>query len=132
MSVSSFKQFMERDQSITDFTHHGNCSECGNCCTNMLPLKSSEIQRIRAYIKKHHIRPHVVRLPLAAPVFDATCPFLKTDTDKKRCMIYDVRPFICRHFICSRSEEQLAKDLASGKTAREPMPVHNVRQLFFS
>lgn len=131
MPVSSFEQFMENDKTITDFTHNGNCSECGNCCTNMLPIGASEIPRIRAYIKKNHIRPHVLCLPLASPVLDITCPFLKTDTKEKRCMIYDVRPFICRHFICSRSKEQMVKDIASDKHVLEDRQVRDVRKLFF-
>lgn len=41
---------------ITDFTFNGKCSNCGQCCSNLLPLSDSEVKRIKQYIKKHNIK----------------------------------------------------------------------------
>lgn len=86
---------------ITDFTCNGTCSQCGNCCPNILPVTEKEIKRIHAYIKQHNIKPHVIGIPLANTTVDVTCPFLRMDRKTERCSIYPVRPSICRCFICS-------------------------------
>lgn len=130
MAIGSLQEMMQSNQTIINFTNHGNCSECGNCCTNMLPISDTEVLKIKTYIKKNHIKPHVMNLPLATPTIDMTCPFLKTEENTHRCMIYPVRPFICKHFICSKSEQQLIQDL-DNKEIYEIRPVRNVRQLFF-
>ena len=131
MAIGSLQEMMQSNQTIIDFTNHGICSECGNCCTNMLPISNSEVSKIKTYVTKNHIKPHVINLPLATPLLDATCPFLKTWENTHRCMIYPVRPFVCRHFICNKSEDQLVQDL-DDKTIYEPRPVRNVKQLFFA
>lgn len=130
MAIGTLEEKLKSEQTITDFTKDNQCSECGNCCTNMLPVSDSEVNKIKKYVKKHHIKPHVLNLPLATPVFDTTCPFLKTNETKHRCMIYPVRPFICRHFICNQSEKQLVNNL-SDKAAFELRPIRNIKSLIF-
>lgn len=61
-----------------DMTDNGVCTQCGACCSNLLPLTDKEIKRIRGYIKKHQIEEYKYMIP-----------------------IYPVRPEICRQFICS-------------------------------
>ena len=86
----------------------GKCSGCGECCTDMLPLTSRELQRIRMYAKAHNLQEH-----RQAPFFDPgavdfTCPF--RDQEKRRCDIYPVRPEICRSFICTKALEVARAD----------------------
>lgn len=38
---------------------------------------------------------------------DMTCPFLNIDGDEKKCVIYPVRPQICKKFICSMSHDKI-------------------------
>ena len=104
----------DREHGPYDFTRNGKCSGCGGCCTNMLPLTESEIRTIKRYIKKHNIRPHnYVMAPLATKTLDLTCPFLDNAKQTEKCNIYEVRPAVCRYFICSdpyailRQEEML-------------------------
>lgn len=103
-----------------NFTINGECSKCGSCCSALLPLKKSEIDRLRRLIKKRHIKPHTQ--PLVVNVVDLTCPFL---SDDNKCRIYDERPFICRIFQCDKvcTEDDVAA------LDEELIPV-NVRTLF--
>ena len=82
---------------IHDFTNKGKCSQCGECCSNFLPLSASEISRISLYLSEHHILP----MPIVRGkyVHAETCPFLDAH---KRCLIYEARPLICRAFKCNR------------------------------
>ena len=89
---------------VTDFTVDGKCSNCGNCCSNCLPLSNAEITRIRAYIKKHNIKEQ--RHNVATGV-DMTCPF--RDEGNKKCLIYEIRPAICRKFKCDYTKQDLLK-----------------------
>lgn len=41
---------------VYDFTKDGKCIECGNCCSRYLALSQKEINTIRRYIEKHHIK----------------------------------------------------------------------------
>lgn len=82
---------------VQNFTHKGHCSKCGECCSNLLPLSHKEIMSIRSYISEHDIKP----MPLIRGkyIFAGICPFLNIH---RKCMIYDVRPLICKVFKCNR------------------------------
>lgn len=84
---------------VYDFTKEGECSQCGQCCTNFLPMSEKELKTIKRYVKKHHIKPQKHLMPTVEPTIDMTCP-LRNDTERK-CMCYEVRPQICRSFLCS-------------------------------
>lgn len=89
---------------IHDFTDGGKCSNCGQCCSNLLPMSMGEVERIRKYIKKHGIKEQ--RKNFAQGV-DMTCPF--RDEANKKCRVYKVRPAICRQFMCNHTEEDIMK-----------------------
>lgn len=95
-ALESVQRGME--DNIYNFTKNGKCSSCGNCCSNLLPMSQKEVDAIHRYIKKHCIKECKHLLPLATPALDMTCPF--RDNDNKICTIYEVRPEICKQFIC--------------------------------
>lgn len=85
-----------------DFTKNGECSNCGQCCSNFLPMPSSEVKRIKRYIEKNRIVEQKTLFPTSDITIDMTCPFR---SEKSRsCLIYDVRPTICRMFQCNQSK----------------------------
>lgn len=87
---------------IIDFTNNGKCRDCGNCCGNFLPLTDVERVTIKRYIKKHNLhpaKPYFVEGPWAKPTVHNECPFL-LNTDSHRCMIYSIRPGICKAYTC--------------------------------
>lgn len=93
---------------VVDFTVDGKCSNCGNCCIGILPISSSEIAVIKAYIEKHNIKEQTVCYPVSGPTIDATCPF--RSMSEKKCLIYPVRPWICRNFLCNQSPQEIGKN----------------------
>ena len=99
---------------VFDFTDNGNCTGCGQCCANILPISAEEIKRIRRYIKKHGIKEHKHNYPTAVPAYDFTCPF-RNDAEKK-CDIYEIRPEICRDFKCDKPSkgEPISRELKTG------------------
>lgn len=84
---------------VYDFTEDGKCSQCGSCCGRYLPISEKELKEIKRYVKKHHIKPQKHIPPTSEPTVDFTCP-LRSDSEKK-CLCYEVRPQICRSFLCS-------------------------------
>lgn len=86
---------------VSNFTKNGQCSQCGMCCSNLLPLTDKEIETIQKYIKHHGIRQQKHFLPLAGPGVDLSCPFLDSGKRTEKCLIYEVRPLICSAFLCS-------------------------------
>lgn len=87
---------------VVDFTDNGKCQDCGNCCGNFLPITNAEKATIRRYVKKHNLhpaKPYFVEGPWAKPTVHTECPFL-LNTDGHRCMIYSIRPGICRAYTC--------------------------------
>ena len=44
-------------EQLTDYTINGECSGCGKCCTNILPLSQKEIQKIKSYIGQYKVTP---------------------------------------------------------------------------
>lgn len=82
---------------VVNHTINGKCSQCGQCCTNVLMLSNKEIKRIKKYIEKNNIKP-INRNNVLTTIYNNTCPFL---SENNRCNIYEVRPEQCKHFICS-------------------------------
>ena len=115
---------------ITDFTNNGECSQCGNCCGNLLTLTQDEIDKIHKYVKKHRIKQHVINAPLQNPTMDLTCPFLNMDKKVERCNIYPVRPYICKRFNCHETNgiSYTDEDIKFAKTERFNI---DMRRTFF-
>ena len=67
---------------------HTNCRNCGSCC-GVIPADEGEIKAIRTWLAKN---PDVY--PLIRLASGITCPF--RDDKQARCLIYPVRPLICR------------------------------------
>lgn len=103
----------------------GKCSKCGNCCSDILPLSDDEIRRIHKYVRQKGIKESKHLIPVAKPVLDITCPF--RDNGKKICTIYEVRPEICRQFICD--SEQRAKE--NRERLKKGRRVFSMREVFF-
>lgn len=107
--IGSLKDVLDAEKrGVTDFTVDGRCSGCGQCCTDLLPLSREEISRIHRYIKSHNIRER--HNNVLAEGFDLTCPF--RDNVKRVCVIYSVRPEICRAFRCDYDPAKIETDKA--------------------
>ena len=93
--------------------------------SDILPLSDDEIRKIHKYIRQNGIRESKHLIPVAKPVLDMTCPF--RDNGKKICKIYEVRPEICRQFICDN--EQQSK--MNRERLRVGRCVFSMREVFF-
>lgn len=133
MKTGNIEQMLKEFSDGTyDFTDNGKCIQCGSCCSNILVMTNKEIETIRRYIKKHHIKEHHIKehkhiLSLAEPTIDMTCPFLDDSKSCEKCTIYEVRPRICRDFICCPSKRPPMNDLEYKLKCR----VVDVRSEFF-
>jgi len=95
---------------VNDNTIKGKCSNCGECCTEFIPLTKTECKLIKQHLKQHpeiKNQQHIVDNNI-----HMLCPF--RDREKQRCTIYSVRPFVCRRFICSTPHEELVMNKAFG------------------
>lgn len=124
-TLAELKRDME--SGIYDFTKDGECSSCGKCCSNILPMSSKEIKEIHRYMRKHKITEQRVIFPLKVPAaFDLTCPF-RSEKERK-CLIYECRPNICRDFRCDKPRKQIQanKEMYHGR-----YEVVDMREEFF-
>ena len=121
-SVISFLEMVKRDMedNIYNFTKDGKCSSCGGCCSNLLPMSDKEISIIKKYIEKHHIKECKHIIPTKELTFDMTCPF--RDNDNKICTVYEVRPQICKSFLCDSEKRAKQNRKLIGQT-RTPIDV---------
>lgn len=128
LKISNFEE-MQRDfaNGTFDLTENGKCTGCGGCCSNLLPMTDEEIRIISKYIKSHGIKEQKRLLPTVNPNIDMTCPFLDNSKKCDKCTIYEVRPRICREFICDPKKR---KPLDLEFIKRNPV-IRNVRQVFF-
>lgn len=109
---------------IVNKTCNGNCSNCGECCSDLLPLDETEIYKIRQYIKKYNIKEQN-HLPFGlSDTLDLTCPF--RDNVNKKCTIYKVRPDICKCFICSKPKPDIEKDKALFYRTKRAVSMRNI------
>lgn len=92
------------EERIIDFTENGKCANCGSCCSTMLPLSNKEVKRIKSFIKQHKVKEQRHNVMVGV---DMTCPF--RDERNRKCLIYPVRPAICRSFMCNHTKEDIMK-----------------------
>ena len=97
MQTQTIKQVIDSlvsaETKIKDCSTNGKCSKCGECCSNFLPVSQKEINTIQKYVVEHNIRPQKHMLVMQNTL---TCPY----HNGKKCLIYDVRPLICKEFYC--------------------------------
>ena len=115
------------DDNIYNFTVNGKCIQCGECCSDLLPMSEKEIREIHRFIEKNGITECKHLLPTANPCMDMKCPFLDTDKKSEKCRIYPVRPAICRQFICD--SEKRAKH--NRELLKQTRRIVDVRREFF-
>lgn len=126
-SIGTIEQMLSDMKSgVYDFTKNGECSNCGACCSDWLPVSESEVNAIRKYVTKHGIKERRHTPPTVQPVMDLTCPF--RNELKRKCDIYPVRPAICRDFRCDKPKKEIwaNKRMYHGKYS-----VVNMRETFF-
>lgn len=127
MNIRTLEQVSKDMENGTyNMTDNGKCTQCGNCCSNILPMTNKEIDAICKYIKRYHIKEFKHRIPFANPIADMSCPFLNTDKNTKRCMIYEVRPNICRQFSCDPQQRPILD-----VEYRNKANIVNVREKFY-
>lgn len=95
-----------------DNTINGACSNCGSCCGDLLPLSTQEIQKIKSFVNVTGIKD--------TKISSHTCPFRSNESMK--CNIYQIRPWICRVFICN------TKDF---EKSDEPRKVFSMRSMIY-
>ena len=88
---------MKTEVSVTDFTKNGECSGCGSCCSNYIPMTKKEFKVLKRWVKRNHFKPR-----RSIDLLDLTCPFL--DVDNHKCSCYTVRPEACRSFLCCNAK----------------------------
>ena len=98
----------EMEDGVYDFTQNGQCSNCGSCCSRFLPVSGKEVKAIRRYVQKKKIRGQKHLYPVASVQDDWTCPF-RSESERK-CLIYEVRPAICRDFQCDKPKKKIEAD----------------------
>lgn len=92
------KEIITGNVKITDNSVCGKCSKCGECCTNFLPISQKELNKIVEYVIDNKIKPQTQMLVMQNRL---TCPYY----DGKKCLIYEVRPLICREFYCYKKPD---------------------------
>lgn len=85
------------EKQIKDNTINKKCSRCGECCGIFIPITDEEIKIIKNYVKQKNIVPED---RVNDNNVELRCPFF--NVKEYKCNIYEVRPFVCRDFICSR------------------------------
>lgn len=113
---------------------NNNCSKCGSCCTPFLPMSKSEVNKIFQWLKKH---PDIIKeaynnSPIKDNIINIKCCFYKDN----KCLIYEVRPWICRAYKCNQNDLEVSsnKNIASNKAfynTTDIKTINDFRNLFF-
>lgn len=127
--IAQAKSFLEAlkdmNSGVFDKTNNGECTQCGACCSNFLPMSKKEIVEIKKYVKKKNIKAYKHLIPVSDHVIDMTCPFMDDSKSKEKCRIYSVRPEICKQFTCCPNKRKPFNAKFKG------YQIVNVRQVFF-
>lgn len=118
-----------------NFCKNNECSRCGACCTPFLPMTKSEVKTVKEYLKKN---PQIRERALNQPFFKGNNVYVRCcfyDDDKKECMIYPVRPFICRAYKCDQDDLKIENNknfiYAKAHYNTDAKTIHDFRSLLF-
>lgn len=89
-----YKELATCTNKIIDKTINGKCSKCGECCSNFLPISQEELNIIQKYVIENNIKPQTEILVMENRL---ACPYWN-----HKCLIYEVRPLICKEFYCNK------------------------------
>lgn len=95
------KVYEDMKHGVYNFTQKGKCISCGNCCTALLPMTKEELKTIQRFVKRKHLQ---IEKHTGADL-DLTCPF--RNEEKRICMVYNIRPQICRDFKCDKPQKKI-------------------------
>lgn len=126
-SVADGLKAIRENAQYVDNTASGKCSNCGECCANLLPMTPREVAEIKRYIRRHGIKPQKHFVPTARPMYDMVRPF--RDNANRRCTIYEIRPHICRVWNCGATARGERFDMSP--YLREGAEMILVRETFF-
>lgn len=107
------KELAEGNVEIVNNTICGKCSKCGECCSPFLPICQDELNIIQKYIIDNNIKPQTQLLVMQNRL---ACPYY----DGKKCLIYEVRPLICKEFYCNKKMDM---EMASKFQGKKYIPV---------
>ena len=85
---------------LSELNYPLECTRCGRCCTTSgyITMTEQEYAYIRQYLKEHGIRkrPRITRSQNILSFNGTPCPLY--DKLTKSCLVYPVRPKVCRDF----------------------------------
>jgi Fe-S-cluster containining protein len=84
------------------------CYHCGWCCGSNIDKYSSREEFDLAFeaLKKLGIKLTGSQLENGMVLWPKPCPALKMTKKGSTCLIYDVRPYPCRQFLCGRKYKE--------------------------
>lgn len=106
---------------IFNIPNHKNCTNCGKCC-GFVPASVSEVNAIRDYIAVNGIEP-------IARADKSICPF--RDEENKKCLIYPVRPIVCRLFGVAKGVMQCTNGNSAEIDGMKFLPKEDIKILNF-
>lgn len=112
---------------LTNNMKCGKCSNCGECCSDILHLDKEEIALIDEYIKNHELKERKTVIDNGNPTIDLTCPFRNNVIGM--CNIYEARPYICRLFRCDTPVEKAIMNRDELNKDKKP---RSLRAVFFN
>ena len=110
---------------VYNFCVNGECIGCGECCSNLLPMTDREVKKIRKVVRKNQLKPiNHVPVPMVN-AYDNLCPFRDDSRGDKKCVIYNIRPWVCRSFKCDqyganfKYDDNLPEEECTARLVRE-------------
>lgn len=102
---ASFEEYSRNFGNVTDYKNP-TCIDCNSCCGALTPISKKELFTIKQEVTKnkklqkiYKARIKEMNEHLKAGDLDMTCLF--SDHKTKKCLIYNIRPLVCRSFHCS-------------------------------
>lgn len=87
-----------------------NCKNCNECCTITASVSKTELKAMKRYITRHKDIKKLINKNIEGMVglgASMYCPF--SDRETKKCLVYKVRPEVCKEFHCSKEKTEKFK-----------------------
>jgi len=96
------------------------CYHCGWCCRIEKYSSQEEFDLASKALNKLGIKLHGIKMPTGMILWDKPCPALKMTKSGAKCLIYNVRPYPCRQFLCGKQSKDDTRPFLSDSQYNMP------------
>lgn len=105
MAIKNFEGYLDSFKGEVVDMKNPDCKNCNECCTITASVSKAELKAMKRYVSRHKDVKRLINKNVENMVslgVNMYCPF--SDKETKKCLVYPVRPEVCKEFHCAKEK----------------------------